>query len=145
MSVSFYPFHFLLLKLLNKKINFSFPLLKLLNKVNKGREGKNILKLFSLLFFIPFHFLLLNEGLHEPNNKNQVFSIIYPFFLSSFTLSKHSVSLWTNVRAIAYTIGLCKSKCFNHLLSKLLSLPVLLEQWLVGIQFIYLFKLGFKF
>ena len=102
MSVPFYPFYFLPLKLSNKIMNFSFIPLKLLNKVNKGREWKNILKLFSSFISIQSHTLFLNEGLHEPNNKNQVFSFIYPSFLSSFTLFKHSVSLGTNVRAMAY-------------------------------------------
>ena len=47
MSVPFYPFHFLLLKLLNKGMSFPFPSLKL---PNKGRKEYS-----KIILFIPFH------------------------------------------------------------------------------------------
>ena len=64
MSVLFYPFHSLPLKLPNKGMDFPFPPLKLLNKrrEGKGREGKNILKLFFSFISIPFHSLLPNDA-----------------------------------------------------------------------------------
>ena len=46
MSVSFYPFNFLLLKLLNKGIDFPFPLL---NFPNKGRKEYLFIYLFSFI------------------------------------------------------------------------------------------------
>ena len=48
MSIPSYPFYFLPLKLSNKEMDFSFPLLKL---PNKGRM--NILKLLSSFISIP--------------------------------------------------------------------------------------------
>ena len=54
MSIPSYPFHFLILKLLNNWMNFPFPPLKL----PKTREWKNILKLFSSFIYIPFYSLL---------------------------------------------------------------------------------------
>ena len=51
MSVSFYPFHSLPLKLPNNGMNFSFPLLKL---PNKGREEYSKIILFILFHSIPF-------------------------------------------------------------------------------------------
>ena len=47
MSVPFYPFYSLLLKLSNKGMNFPFPSLKL---PNKGRK-----KYSKIIFFIHFH------------------------------------------------------------------------------------------
>jgi len=52
MSVPFYPFLSLLLKLPNKGMDFPFPPLKL---SNKGREGKGREKYFKMIFFIHFY------------------------------------------------------------------------------------------
>ena len=53
MSAPSYPFHSLLLKLPNKRMDFPFPPLKL---PNKGME-----EYFKMILFIPFHSLLPNE------------------------------------------------------------------------------------
>ena len=50
MSVPFYSFHFLPLKLQNKEMNFPFPPLKLPNK-----RKEEYLKLFFLFISISFH------------------------------------------------------------------------------------------
>ena len=55
MGVPFYSFHSFTLKLPNKGIDFLFSPLKLLNK---GRE-----EYYKIIFFIPFHSLISNEGL----------------------------------------------------------------------------------
>ena len=55
MGVPFYSSHSLTLKLPNKGIDFLFSPLKLLNK---GRE-----EYYKIIFFIPFHSLISNEGL----------------------------------------------------------------------------------
>ena len=47
MSIPFYPFYTLPLKLSNKGIYFTFPPLKLLNK--------EIKKYYKIILFIPFH------------------------------------------------------------------------------------------
>ena len=49
MSVPSYPFHSLLLKLPNKRMNFSFSPLKL---PNKEREEYS-----KIILFIPFHYI----------------------------------------------------------------------------------------
>ena len=54
MSVPFYQFYFLPLKLSNKEMNLPFSPLKL---PNKGRG-----EYFKIIFFIHFYFLLPNEG-----------------------------------------------------------------------------------
>ena len=51
MSVPSYPFHFLLLKLQNKRMDFPFPPLKL---PNKGREECSKIILFIHFPSIPF-------------------------------------------------------------------------------------------
>ena len=61
-SVPFYQFHSLLLKLTKQENEFSLPSIKT-SKQGKGRKGKNIIKLFFLFISIPFYFLLLNKGL----------------------------------------------------------------------------------
>ena len=53
MSAPSYPFHFLLLKLPNKRMGFPFPPLKLPNK--------EIEEYSKIILFIPFHSLLPNE------------------------------------------------------------------------------------
>ena len=53
MSVPSYLFHFLILKLPNKGMNFPFSPLKL---PNKGMEEYS-----KMILFIPFHFLFPNE------------------------------------------------------------------------------------
>ena len=50
MSVPSYPFHSLLLKLLNKRMSFPFPPLKL---PNKGRE-----EYFKIILLVNFHSIL---------------------------------------------------------------------------------------
>ena len=60
MSVPSYPFHSLLLKFPNKRMDFPFPLLKL---PNKRREEYSKIIIFINSHSIPFHFLLPNEGL----------------------------------------------------------------------------------
>ena len=51
MSVFFYLFNSLPLKVLNKRMNFPFPPLKL---PNKGREEYSKIILFIHFYFIPF-------------------------------------------------------------------------------------------
>ena len=66
MSVSFYSFHSLPLKLSNKGMNFSFPLLKL---PNKGRE-----EYFKIILFIHFHYISFpppKRGLSIDNTSSQ--------------------------------------------------------------------------
>ena len=58
MSIPFYSFYTLPLKLSNKGMDFTFPPLKLSNK-----EIKEYIKLFFSFLSILFHSLIPNEGL----------------------------------------------------------------------------------
>ena len=54
MSVPFYPFHSLLLKLSNEGMDFPFPPLKLPNKISEEYS--------KMVLFFHFHSLLPNEA-----------------------------------------------------------------------------------
>ena len=84
MSVPFYPFHSLLLKLSNKGMSFPFPPLKLPNKGMK--------EYFKTILFIPFHSITFpppKRSLRVPiNQTHNTKHFYYTFFLCVISQAK---------------------------------------------------------